>query len=297
VNFSGQVVIVTGAGKGLGRAYAEHLAARGAAVIVNNRRHPGETDEETSAAGTVAAIRAAGGRAEANHADVVAPDAGHDMVQQALRQFGRLDALVCNAGVSRAASFHNHSVEDFRRVFDAGFLGHLHLIHAAWPLMRQARYGRIVATTSGAGLHGEHGMSACASAKAAVIGLMRSLAAEGAQAGITINCISPYAAAQSTERYLTAAESAAFSAARVAPLVTWLASGACTLSGETIVAGGGGYRRARSGESETLCTGDVDDAALGALVPTLAELETPHHYPVASAAFAALLEELDLRQA
>ena len=102
----GRSAIVTGAGKGLGRAYALQLASRGAAVLVNNRRHPGEADAETSAQHTVDAIRAAGGVAQANWSDVDDPDSGAEMVQQALARVGRLDIVVANAGVDKPASFH-----------------------------------------------------------------------------------------------------------------------------------------------------------------------------------------------
>lgn len=151
MDLNDRVAIITGAGKGLGRAYAMLFAARGAAVVVNNRRHPGEADAETSAAMTVAAIQAAGGRAAANYADVTDPGSGEAMVRQALATFGRLDIVVANAAINRMGSFHKQGLDEFRQVFDAGFLGHLHLFHAAWPVLRAAGYGRVVATTSSAG--------------------------------------------------------------------------------------------------------------------------------------------------
>jgi len=135
-SLSGRVAVVTGAGKGLGRAYALHLAARGARVIVNNRRHAGETDDATSAMQTVAAIRAAGGEAEADWSDVVDARSGQDMVGRALSCFGRLDIVVANAGIDHAELFHKQSLAEFRAIFDTGFFGNLHIAHAAWPRLR-----------------------------------------------------------------------------------------------------------------------------------------------------------------
>ena len=118
----GRCAIVTGAGKGLGRAYALHLAAQGAAVLVNNRRHAGEADPQTSAQQTVQAIEAAGGLAQASWCDVSDPGSGEHMVAQALACFGRIDMLVANAGCDAACSFSKQSMADFRAVFDVGFL-------------------------------------------------------------------------------------------------------------------------------------------------------------------------------
>ena len=118
VDLSGRTAIVTGAGKGLGRAYALHLAACGAAVLVNNRRHAGENDADTSAAQTVAAIQQQGGRAVANWSDVCEPDSGHAMVTQARAAFGGLDIVVANAGVSIAGSFLKLGMAEFRLVVE-----------------------------------------------------------------------------------------------------------------------------------------------------------------------------------
>lgn len=142
VDLSGRVAIVTGAGKGLGRAYALGLAARGAAVVVNNRRHAGESTEETSAWSTAEAIKAAGGRAVANFGSVEAEDSGLVMVRDALDTFGRLDIVVANAAAPQAAGFNKTDLATFRHVFNVGFLGTLNLLHAAWPLFREVEIGR-----------------------------------------------------------------------------------------------------------------------------------------------------------
>lgn len=244
-DLTGQVAIITGAGKGLGRAYALHLARRGAAVVVNNRRHEGQSEEETSAAAVVQAIRDAGGRAVANHDDVGVPAAGQRLVDQALAAFGRLDIVITNAGIDRAAAFHKLGLETFREVFDISFFGTLHLIHAAWPVLRQQRYGRLVLTTSTAGLHGNAGQTAYSSAKAAIIGLVNALSHEAAHAGdVAVNAIAPFAHSQMTGGYLSEEQSRLLQADRVAPVVGWLASPACTSSGGIYISGAGVVRRA-----------------------------------------------------
>lgn len=257
---AGRVAIVTGAGKGLGRAYALHLAVCGASVLVNNRRHPGESDAATSAAATVAAIRAAGGQAAANYADVGDATAGDSMVRQALDTFGGLDIVVANAGVATAAPFHKTSAADFNAVFDASFFGTLHLVQAAWPQLRERRYGRMVLTASSAGLYGVHGMVAYSAAKAAIIGLMRALAIEGAALGVKANVVAPYAYSQMTAPWMDSAQAAAFDPAKVAPLVAWLASEACDVSGEAFVSGAGFVRRMAVGETRAVPL-DADEVA------------------------------------
>ena len=284
----GRSAIVTGAGKGLGRAYALHLAACGAKVLVNNRRHAGEADTQTSAQQTVDDIRAAGGVAETNWSDVVDPASGTAMVDQALAAFGRLDIVVANAAVDRSSTFHKQSLTDFRQVFDTGFFGNLYLAHAAWPhLLRQA-YGRVVLTASSAGLYGNHGMAAYSSSKAAVIGLMRALAIEGRGKQVLVNAIAPYATSQMTAPYMQGELATAFDPARVAPLLAWLASAACDLSGEVFVSGAGLVRRAS--------TGETDAAALAgtAVADVLHGLQQKpvRSYATANDSFAELLREL-----
>ena len=136
IRFDERVAIVTGAGKGLGRAYAMHLAARGARVLVNNRRR--SAAEPSSADEVVQAIRQAGGQAIANYDSVEDPSAGERIVQQALDAWGRIDVLVNNAGVDQRSTFHKVSVEQFRQIFDINFYGSLYVTHAAYARMRAA---------------------------------------------------------------------------------------------------------------------------------------------------------------
>ena len=286
-DLQGRAAIVTGAGKGLGRAYALHLAGRGAAVLVNNRRHTGETDAQTSAAETVAAIRTAGGSAEANWSDVSDAESGHTMVAHCLRSFGRLDIVVANAGIEKTSSFNKQTMANFRVVFDVGFFGTLYLAYAAWPHLMRQSYGRVILATSSAGLYANHGMAAYSSSKAAVIGLMRALAIEGRNHGVFANAISPYSYSQMTAAYMSDVMQRDFDPSLVAPLVGWLASEACDVSGEVLISGGGIVRRARIGESDAL---PLQADHVGDTVHALAG-QMQHSYPSAVDAFAKFQQE------
>lgn len=244
LSLTGRTVIVTGAGKGLGKAYALDLAAHGANVLVNNRRHPGEADTDTSAMATVNLILERGGRAEANYADVTDPDSGESMIAQALDRFGRVDAVIANAGVDKASRFEQLTSADFQRVFDTSFFGNLYLVQAAWKHWINFGPGRAVLTTSGAGLYGNHGQAAYSAAKAAIIGLTKALAIEGASRGIKINAVAPYAFTAMTESYLNPTDTTLLSPNSVAPLVRYLVSPECEISGEILVSAGGKLRSA-----------------------------------------------------
>lgn len=284
----GRAAIVTGAGKGLGRAYALHLARQGAKLLVNNRRHAGESDSDTSAQQTVDAIRSAGGTAIVNWCDVTDPDSGVAMVEQVRSNFGRLDIVVANAGMDRASAFAKQSMTDFRTIFDTSFFGNLHLVHAAWPHLIAQDYGRVVLTTSSAGLYGNYGQVAYSAAKSAVIGMVRALAIEGKRHGVRINAIAPYGYSQMTAPYLPPEMATTFDPQRVAPLVGWLASAGCDISGEVLVSGGGLMRRAGVGETDAWLMPRSD---LAEAVHRLHEMALQNHAS-ASDSFTRLLSEL-----
>ncbi len=243
-----RVVIVTGAGIGLGRAYALHLARTGMRVVVNNRRREVDAQGRGSADLVVEQIHAAGGEAIANHEDVCADGAGERIVRQALDTWGRLDALVNNAGVDQHAAFHRIDLASFRAIFEVNFFGTVQVTHAAWTQMRKAGHGRIVVSTSSAGLHGLHGLSAYAASKAALIGLSRTLAAEGASRDLFCNALAPYAATRMTEAHLDPAARERMRCEHLAPLVAALVSASSRINGEVIVAGLGWARRATTVE-------------------------------------------------
>lgn len=265
IRFDGRVAIVTGAGKGLGRAYAMYLAERGAKVVLNNRRR--EVDSEGLAAvdHVVRAIRAAGGEAVANYASVEDPASGREMVQQALDTWGRLDVLVNNAGIDRAKSFAKFELNDFLEIFEVNFHGTLYATHAAWKAMRQAGYGRILVSASSAGLHGGRGLAPYGAAKAALIALMRTLAAEGRDHNVLVNAIAPYAATPMTGDHIPPGLHAQLAPERVAPLVAYLCSERnLDVTGQTFVAAKGRFLRAATVEAHGIsyAEGALSDEAI-----------------------------------
>lgn len=244
------VVIVTGAGIGLGRAYARHLAALGWRVVVNNRLRTGPDGAPlpSSAAAVVAEIRAAGGEAIAHHDDVCAEGAGARMLATALDAWGRLDALVNNAGVDQHMPFHRIALEDFRRIMAVNFDATVAVTQPIYGHMRGQGSGRIVVSVSSAGLHGLHGLTAYAASKGALLAFMRSLAAEGAPRDVHCSAIAPYAATRMTDPHLTDELRATMSADAVAPVVAAMVASGSQLNGQAWVAGAGWARRASAVE-------------------------------------------------
>ena len=244
------VVAITGAGIGLGRAYALHLARLGWKVVVNNRlRHDATGKALPSSAEAVAAeIRAAGGEAIAHHDDVCSDGAGERLLQVALQRWGRLDALVNNAGIDQHEPFHKISLADFRHIMAVNFDGTVAITQPIYQHMRERRHGRIVVSVSSAGLHGLHGLSAYAASKAALIAFMRSLAAEGASRDVLCSAIAPYAATRMTEPHLDDELRRTMTAESVAPVVAALIASQSRTSGETWVVGAGRVRRASTVE-------------------------------------------------
>ena len=226
VRFDDRVAIVTGAGGGLGRAYALALAQRGAKVLVNDLGAASDgADASTSAAQQVVdEIHAAGGQAIANTASVTDFDAVQAMVAQAVQAWGRVDILVNNAGILRDKSFAKMDLADFRLVLEVHLMGAVHCCKAVWPHMVQAQYGRIVMTTSSSGLYGNFGQANYGAAKMALVGLMQTLSIEGERSGIRVNCLAPTAATRMTEGILTEAMQAMLAPEAVVPALLLLAS-------------------------------------------------------------------------
>ena len=201
IRFDGKVAIVTGAGGGLGRQHALALAARGARVVVNDLGGAvdGSGGSVSAAQAVVAEIRAAGGEAIANAASVTDLVAVQAMVQQAVDTWGRVDILVNNAGILRDKSFAKMDMADFRLVLDVHLMGAANCCKAVWPHMMEQKYGRIVMTTSSTGLYGNFGQANYGAAKLAQVGLMQTLAIEGAKYGIHVNALAPTAHTRMTE--------------------------------------------------------------------------------------------------
>ena len=225
IDFKGRVAIVTGAGGGLGRQHALALASRGAKVLVNDLG--GALDGSGGTVGAAQAvvdeIRAAGGEALANSASVTDFAAVEAMVQQAIDAWGRVDILVNNAGILRDKSFSKMDVDDFRLVLEVHLMGAVHCCKAVWPQMQAQEYGRIVMTTSSTGLYGNFGQSNYGAAKLAQVGLMQTLALEGAKHNIRVNALAPTAHTRMTEGVLPEAMLAALKPGAVVPALLVLA--------------------------------------------------------------------------
>jgi NAD(P)-dependent dehydrogenase (short-subunit alcohol dehydrogenase family) len=241
--FDGRVAVVTGAGRGIGRAYARLLAARGARVVVNDlgASTGGSGANAAPAASAVEEIVAAGGEAVADTSDVSAPGGAQSLVDTAVERFGRLDILVNNAGIIRWAGMPEVDEDNLAKHLAVHVGGSFNTTRAAWPHMVDQGYGRIVMTTS-AGLFGLPNNTSYATAKAAVIGLTRSLTTAGAAHGITVNCIAP---AAFTRMAGPGGEDAGpeMSPDLVAPMVALLAHEECPVSGEIYAAGFGRFAR------------------------------------------------------
>lgn len=251
---AGRAAIVTGAGKGLGRAYAIKLASLGAQVLVNNRRPP-DPDGLNSADEVVAEISATGGTALADYGSVDAEGAGEQMVALALEAFGHLDIVIANAGVEKPQSFSRQSQADFESNFSINFFGTSRLLLAAWPQLEQAADAAVLVSTSSAGLYGNHGQAGYASSKAALVGLAKSLALEGASRDIRVNALAPYAYTRMTDAYFPADQVERFTPEAVAELAAWLVSSRCSLTGETLITGAGQVRRVRQLETASIALG------------------------------------------
>ncbi|MEF9966440.1 MAG: SDR family NAD(P)-dependent oxidoreductase [Comamonas sp.] len=200
LDFSDKVAIVTGAGGGLGREHALALARRGAKVLVNDPGGAVDGQGNSSAAEKVVReIEALGGTAMASHASVTDWPAVQAMVAQVVEHWGQIDVLVNNAGTLRDKSFAKMELDDFRAVLEVHLMGSVHCCKAVWPFMQAANYGRILVTTSSSGLFGNFGQSNYAAAKMALVGLMQTLALEGAKYNIHVNALAPTAATRMTD--------------------------------------------------------------------------------------------------
>ena len=194
-----RVAIVTGAGGGLGRAHALELARHGARVLINDLA--GANDGQGARA-VAEDIRAAGGVAEVHLGDVTRAEDMQAMADQALAAWGRIDILVNNAGILRDKSFAKMSLDDFRLVLDVHVMGAANATKAVWATMQEQEYGRIVMTTSSSGLYGNFGQANYGAAKMALVGLMQTLALEGAKRNVRVNCLAPTAATGMTHGIL-----------------------------------------------------------------------------------------------
>ena len=233
VRLDGRVALVTGAGGGLGRQHALTLAGLGAKVVVNDvggTVHGGNGDA-APADRVVAEIEAAGGEAVAHHASIADPAGAQTLVELAVERFGSVDVLVNNAGILRDKTFAKITLEDFEAVLAVHLMGTVYCTHAAWPVMLEQGYGRVVVTTSGSATNGNFGQSNYAAAKLGVVGLMNVLALEGVRKGVLINAIAPGAATRMTTDLIPGEIRDYLAPGLVSPVVAYLSSESCTDTG------------------------------------------------------------------
>ncbi len=292
IRFDNRVAIVTGAGNGLGRAHALLLASRGAKVVVNDPggARDGRGDSHAAADKVVAEIKAAGGQAVPNY-DSVADKAGaKNIVQTAVDAFGTLDIVVNNAGILRDKSFPNMTMEDFDFVVQVHFLGSAYVTHAAWPILRQKAYGRVVVTSSNSGIYGNFGQTNYAGAKLALVGFVNALRLEGQKYNIMVNALAPVAGTRMTEDLMTPEVLAKMKPEFVSPMVAYLCSEQCQHTGDIWAAGAGYFSRIEYREGPGVRLGPqatVDDVA--ANIEKIADLSTTVRYRTSSEEVQAVL--------
>jgi len=296
LTFDGRVAIVTGAGNGLGKAYAKLLASRGAKVVVNDLGGSTTgTGSSTSAAdGTVAEIREAGGEAVANYDSVVD---GHKIVQTAIDNFGRVDIVINNAGILRDTSFRKMTDKDWDLVYQVHMQGVFKVTRAAWAYMEANGYGRIVNVSSPAGLYGNFGQVNYSAMKRAAIGFTLALAKEGARKNIRANVIAPLAASRMLNSVMSDKMMKALPTSTVANFVAYLCHDSCESTGATFELGGQWISKVRWQRSKGVTFPDgfsIEDVAAqfdaicdfdeGAEIPAAANASIIHAVPKEKAA-------------
>ncbi|WP_165187508.1 SDR family NAD(P)-dependent oxidoreductase [Caulobacter soli] len=262
--FHNRVAVITGAGRGLGREYALLLASKGARIVVNDPGSAikGDGVDAGPAEAVVQEIRAAGGEAVACLESVATPEGGAAIIQAALDAFGRIDILIHNAGNVRYGSLEEIPHEDFKAVVDVHLMGAFNVVRAAFPIMAEAGYGRVVLTSSIGGLYGTNNVVNYGVSKAGIIGLNNVVAIEGAPKGILSNIILPGAVTRMAEG-LDTSMYPPMGADLVAPVVGWLAHESCTVTGEMFVSMAGRVARALIAETEGVYrpSWSIDDVA------------------------------------
>jgi NAD(P)-dependent dehydrogenase (short-subunit alcohol dehydrogenase family) len=247
-----RVIIVTGAGGGLGREYALTLAKEGASVVVNDLggARDGTGSGSAMADQVVAEIKDGGGRAVANYDSVAEAEGAGNIVKTALDEFGAIHGVVSNAGILRDGTFHKMPFENWDAVLKVHLYGGYNVIRAAWPHFREQSFGRVVVATSTSGLFGNFGQANYSAAKLGLVGLINTLAQEGAKYNIKANAVAPIAATRMTQDILPPEVFAKLTPDYVAPVVAYLCSEEVPNTASVFIVGGGKVQRAALFEND-----------------------------------------------
>ena len=258
LGFDGKVAIITGAGGGLGRQHALLLASRGALVVINDLGGAvdGSGSDKGAAERVVDEIKSLGGDAVADTNSVATPEGGTAIVQTAVDAYGTVDIVINNAGILRDKAFHNMEPDLMNPVFDVHLKGAFHVTQPAWVIMREKGYGRIISTSSAAGIFGNFGQTNYGAAKMGLVGFTRVLAVEGAKYNIKANAIAPLALTRMTETIMGALGDK-LDPGLVSPIVTYLAHEDCPVSGQTFSVGGGRVAQVFIGETKGYFKADL----------------------------------------
>jgi NAD(P)-dependent dehydrogenase (short-subunit alcohol dehydrogenase family) len=281
LRFDDRVAVITGAGRGLGRAYAVLLGSRGAKVVVNDPGAgiSGEGIDTGPAHDVVKEIKEAGGDAVACTESVATAAGGQAIIETAVNHYGRIDILIHNAGNNRYASLTEMSYADFEAVVDVHLRGAFHVVRPAFPLMCQAGYGRVVLTSSIGGIYGNHRVANYAASKAGVIGLSNVVALEGAAKGVKCNVIVPAALTRLAEGLDTSAYPP-MGPELTAPVAGWLAHESCSITGEILVSIAGRVARAFLAETPGVYQPSWTIEQVGEQIAAIRDTNAPWILPV-----------------
>ncbi len=285
LQFGGRVAVITGAGRGLGRAYALLLAAQGARVVVNDPGSSlqGDGMDVGPAQSVVDEIVASGGQAVANTDSVATPEGGKNIVDAAIQAYGQIDILIHNAGIVRPASLRDMTYQDFNDVLDVHLHGAFNVVKPAFPLMCDAGFGRIVLTGSIGGLYGNHKQANYGVAKAGMIGLSNVVALEGDEHNVKCNLIIPGAVTRMAEGIDTSAYPP-MEPELVAPVVGWLSHDSCAITGEMLVSIAGRVARTAIAESRGVYQPAWTMAEVGERIDEIRDTAEPLVFPVVPSA-------------
>jgi NAD(P)-dependent dehydrogenase (short-subunit alcohol dehydrogenase family) len=292
LRFDGMVAVVTGGGGGLGRAHALELGRRGAHVVVNDMgvELAGDGSDVGRAATVAKEIEAAGGSAAPDTNSVATAEGGAAIVDTAIREFGRIDIVVNNAGILRDKTFAKTSPDDVGPVLDVHLAGAFNVTRPAWAHFREQGFGRVVMTSSSAGFFGNFGQASYASAKLGLVGLIKVMAIEGAKYDIRANAIGPVAQTRMTEKFANPLADV-LGVERVSPAVAFLSHPSCELTGEVLSVGGGRVARVFVGVTRGYLGGELTAEDIRDNLETIFD-DDGYQVPGSSKAEMALLAEM-----